>query len=158
MTGLRVNFSEKEASSEARSVEVLPRGNYHVKCTDGEVKECGPNSKNPGKEYWHLEFTVQSGPYASRKVWTNVMLFSGALYSLVQIMKAMGFTITEGEMEVPDLEDIIDQEFIVGVTKRKATEEYDESNEVRSFKAFTPDALAKTNVSGGSKKASSLLP
>src|SRR3982751_6020655 len=88
---LKLNFSAEEASSEARSFEPLPSGKYHVKITDIETKECGPNSKNPGKNYWHIEHVVQDGPYENSKLWTNAMLFEGALYTLAQLLKATGF-------------------------------------------------------------------
>jgi hypothetical protein len=87
---LRVDFSEKESSAEAKDFTPLPTGKYHVKVTDITIETCGPNSKNPGKKFYRLRLTVQEGKFEGRHVWSNVMLFNGALYSLVQILKAMG--------------------------------------------------------------------
>jgi hypothetical protein len=98
---LRVNFSEKEESSEARDFTPIPTGKYHVAITDVEVKKCGPESKNPGKPFYAITVTVQDGPFENRKLWGNVMLFEGALYSLVQILKAQGLALS-GRVPTPD--------------------------------------------------------
>ena len=87
---LRVDFSDKELASEARDFTPMPSGKYNVAVTEVEVKACGPESKNPGKPYWALTLTVQDGKYDGRKLWANVMLFSPAMYSYVQIAKALG--------------------------------------------------------------------
>jgi hypothetical protein len=109
---LRVNFSEKEASSEARDFTPLPAGKYHVSISDISVAFCGPNSKNPGKPYYSIELTVLDGPFSNRKVFTNCMLFEGALYTLVSIQKALNMPLN-GKVPTPD--ELQGKEFIVSV-------------------------------------------
>jgi hypothetical protein len=161
--GFRVNFSDKEASAEGRSAELLPRGNYHVKVTDGSIEECGPESKNPGKPYYKIECTIQSGPHANRKLWTNAMLFEGALYTITQIMKAMGISVTAGEMMVPGLNEIIGNDFLVAVIKKPkqkvGDKEYDEKNEIQSFMKFDPNGVTQLATTGAKKSGvTSLMP
>lgn len=164
MSGLRVNFSDKEASSEARSAELLPRGDYHVSLTDIEYREVR-EGKNEGKPYWNLEFTIQSGPYENRKAWTNCMLFSPALYTLAQLLKACGYDIDEGDFEVPEPDELIGQEMVAVITvkgksKNKQTgEEYEARNEVKGIKAYDADTFRQPVASGAkSSGRSSLLP
>lgn len=161
--GLKVNFSSEEASSEARSVELLPRGEYHVKLTDVEDRECGEKSKNPGKPYWGLEFTVQEGKYENRKLWTNCMLFDGALYTFSQLMKALGYDIRSGEFEVPDGEDLVGRDMVVTVkikpkSKGADGQEYDERNEVQGIKPWTEGMVLGATTGTAKKKSGSLLP
>jgi hypothetical protein len=162
--GFRINISEKEASSEGRSAELLPRGDYHVRCTDGSLESCGPESKNPGKPYYNLEFTVQSGPHAGRKLFTNAMLFEGALYTIVQIMKSMGLSVTEGEMEVPSIDEIVSTEFIAAVSKQNertvGEKTYDARNEIKGLRKYAPDFTPAGLSGGGAQKsgATSLMP
>jgi len=161
--GLKVNFSSEEASSEARSVELLPRGEYHVKITDVEDRECGDNSKNPGKPYWGIQFTVQDGQYEDRKLWTNCMLFSPALYTLSQLMKALGYNIKEGDFELPDSDDLIGRDVVVAVRIKPASkgadgQEYDKRNEVQGIKAWTEGMTLGGSAKSTTKKAGSLLP
>jgi hypothetical protein len=161
--GFRVNFSDKEASSEGRSAELLPRGNYHVKVTEGSIEYCGPGSKNPGKPYYNLECTIQSGPHTGRKLFTNAMLFEGALYTITQIMKSMGISVTAGQMEIPGLNEIIGTDFLVAVVKKPKQEVgdkvYDERNEINSFMKYDPAGVTQI-AAGGAKKsgATSLMP
>lgn len=167
MSSLRVNFSDKEASSEARSAELLPRGDYHVALTDIELREVR-EGKNQDKPYWNLEFTIQSGPHENRKVWSNCMLFSPALYTFAQLMKACGYSIDEGEFDVPDPDELIGRVMVVAVIvkakskNRDTGEEYDARNEVRGIKPYDSDTFGKKT--GGMVKAgagagkSNLLP
>lgn len=170
--GLRVNFSDKEASSEAREIEPLPRGSYHVKITDVETAEVSNTKKgNQGKPYWNLEFTVQEGKYTDRKLWTSCMLFEGALYTLSQLMKSLGFDVDAGEFVLPSPEDLISRDVVVVVTiqgERKVVDDngeektYAPRNDVKGIKAYTDDFKApagagstKTAAAGGK---SNLLP
>lgn len=152
-SGIKVNFSEEEASSEALSFEAIPTGTYHACVTDITLQYCGPESKNPGKPYWNVEFTVQDGDYTDRKIWTNCMLFEGALYTLTQLMKSTGFgdRIKPGKgVEVPDAEDFISKHVFVNVRKQRDTyrEQRDGSdepmwkNEVKGIKPYDADAPA----------------
>jgi hypothetical protein len=158
--GLKVNFSSEEASSEAR--KPIPRGYYHVKITDIDLRE-SQSEKNNGKPYWGIEFTVQDGEYADKKVWTNCMLFEGALYTFSQLMKALGYDVRSGEFEVPDPEDLISRDVVVRVTIRPertvGDKNYDESNEVKSIAPWVEGTKLSSVAGGGAKKkAGSLLP
>ncbi|SRR6266542_1887698 len=149
---LRVNFSDQEASSEARDYSPMPTGKYHCCITDVEDAECGPNSKNQGKPYWRLEFTIQDGPYEMRKVWTNCMLFSPALYTLGQLLKATGYAnLQAGEVDVPPGHTFISKHVLVSVVKQR--DKYNDpdgseglyKNEVKGISAWD-DVLADATV------------
>lgn len=159
--GLQVNFSEQEANSEAREYDAIPSGAYHVCLTDITTKECGPTSKNAGKEYWALEFTVQDGDHAERKLWSNAMLFEGALYTLAQLLKATGHEDALKTGNIPEVDDLISSELTVNV--KRARNAYKEAqnddgvpvwgNEVTGIKAY--DGTASSTAS---PKAASDLP
>jgi hypothetical protein len=164
--GLKVNFSSEEASSEARSIELLPRGEYHVKIFDVEERE-SQSEKNNGKPYWAIQFKVQDGKYADRSVWCNCMLFEGALYTFAQLMKALGYDTSEGEFEVPDEDTLVGRDVVVSVVvqgKRKGPDgnEYEARNDVRGIKAWVEGMdLASSAGTGGmvsKPKKNSLLP
>lgn len=166
MAGLKVNFSEQEASSEARSFDPIPSGQYYARITDVDDRECGSESKNPGKPYWAVEFTVQDGPHEGRKLWANAMLFDGALYTTAQILKATGFEKNLKTGSIPDGEELVSKECIVVVKKQRDT--YAENrdgdgepqwkNEVKGVKKYEGESPSagghKTTKSG----AGSLLP
>lgn len=156
MDGLRVNFSEKEAT--AANQEPLPTGKYLCHITDASIEECGPNSKNPGKQYLKFEFTVDDSneKYKGRKCWTNAMLFDGALYTISKMLKALGMSVEPGEMIVPLPDWWIGKQLIVGGTKVGETKDkvdptktYDPKFEPKNFFPATADAA---------KKVESLLP
>jgi hypothetical protein len=133
-SGMRVNFTDAEAKSEA--LKPIPAGEYHVKLTDVSLETCGPTSKNPGKPYWGLVFTVQDGPHEGRRVRTNAMLFSPALYTLSQLLKASGFDIQAGEFELPDPETLITNDYLIKVKIKPETDDYDARNDIRSIGAY----------------------
>lgn len=164
MSGLRVNFSEKEASSEARSAELLPRGDYHVALTDVEYREVSEGD-NAGKPYWNLEFTIQSGPHENRKLWTNCMLFEPALYTFAQLMKSCGYDVEAGEFEVPNPDELVGNQMVACViqkgkrTDKRSGNVYEARNEVNGLKKYDSSTF-KQSVTSSAKAAgkSSLLP
>lgn len=162
---LKLNLTLEEASSEARSFKALPTGDYHVKITDIELQECGPNSKNPGKPYWHITHVVQEGDYENSHLWTNAMLFEGALYTLVQLLKATGhFDGAGSALTVPDPDSLIGRDVIVNVQRKKdgwAMKDASPNdppifkNEIKGYKTFEEGAVA---AAAGKAKKNSLLP
>jgi hypothetical protein len=128
--GIAINVSGKEASS--APMEPVPSGKYLVTITDAELRE-SKSKKNAGKPFAALELTItETGidghdKYAGRKMWANVMLFEGALYSAVQILKAMGKDVDAGEAEFPELDELIGEQFVVRCAIQKEREYQDES-------------------------------
>lgn len=84
--GLKVNFSDTESNS----FSPIPKGKYHVKVTDYEVKEAGENAKNPGSQYINWECVVQDGAQEGRKLFTNTSLLPHALFALKGLLEATG--------------------------------------------------------------------
>lgn len=140
MQPLKVNFTDQEAGSVVR--EVPPSGTYVVNITNGELKEVKPGRKNTGKPYWQLTFVVQDGPYTGTTLIASVMLFDGALYSLAQLMKSLGYDINSGDFVIPSLEAIIGQQVLVrGLKMPPRTmpdgQELQERFEIKGYKAAT---------------------
>jgi hypothetical protein len=156
---IRVNFSDDEA--EAKDFEPLPTGKYNCKITDVEMRY-SQSEKNPGKPMYGFEFTVQDGQYTDRKIWTNACLWDGALYTIASIMKALGYNVESGSMEIPIGDDFIGKDIVVRMAKGKAqigdgtkeNPQYPAKVEARGFSA--PAAGNATSSSG--RKAGSLLP
>lgn len=136
ISNLRVNFSDEEAA--AKSLEPFAPGKYKVKVTNVKVK-ASKSEKNLGKPYYSLEYTVQDGqgPASGRKVFDNVMLFEGALYSLSQLMKALGYNVSSGGMQVPSGEALLGAEFVARIVITPARTvggtTYDPRNEVKGY-------------------------
>lgn len=173
MAGLQVNFTNDEADSEARVFAPAPTGWY--KCSIFDIEEAESTSeKNPGKPYWKLTLQcTQEGDHFKRRFWGNVMLWDGALYSLAQLMKAVGREIPkDGTFEIPDPEELIGIEILVSVAKQRDTyqmekPEYDPSegvifkNDVKGYKPLDDailDAISGQSSGKGSGKSKSLLP
>jgi hypothetical protein len=162
--GIRINFTDTEKySGSSLGLDPLPTGKYHVAITDAEIREAGPNAKNPGSQYINFEFTVQEGPYQGRKVWTNASLLPQALYTIKGILEALGHETTGNELDI-ELDELMNEELIVKVMFLKAAEvngrSLDDRNEVKRFYKLgteLPGGLTSgTNKSGNGK--SSLLP
>lgn len=158
MSGLKVNFSQNEAEAQVR--EIPPSGSYLCNLVDIKLTEVKPGSENAGKPYWNIRYVVQDGRYSNTSIFTNVMLFSttkdGTLAQLSQLLKALGYTITPGEFELPDPEELQGKQLMVTGRKvpagtAKDGRDYNEQFRVTGYKAV--DAGSKMS-SGGS----SLLP
>jgi len=161
--GLHVNFTGEEASSEARVLKPAPNGWYHCTVFEIEEKEAGDEAKNPGAPYWAVTLQcIQEGDHYKRRFWDNVMLFNGALYSLAQLMKALGYDIKQEDFEVPDIEEVIGKEVLISVARVR--DKYNEKkmgdgeaifkNEVKGYKAVDDATLSAIGKTG----KTSLLP
>ena len=100
---LRLNLSDQEASSKAREYSVLPTGAYA--CNIVEIKEetVSPTSKNAGKPYWNVKLIVDQGSqYDGKPIYTNLMLFEGALYLAKQLVEILFPDMIEGsQISIP---------------------------------------------------------
>lgn len=137
---LRVDFSGVDSSG----FDPIPSGTYVAKVTDGELRESGPNSKNPGSQYINWEFTIQEGEYQGRKQWLNTSLLPQALFGLKGLLAATGKFDVDGDLDF-DIEDVIGSDVAIVVK----TKTYDDElrNEVKKVKPV-----------GESSSDSSLLP
>jgi hypothetical protein len=153
--GIKVVLSEKEASSKA--LEPVPSGWYKVNISDVELRE-SKSAKNNGKPYYSFEFTIAEGDHEGRKVFTNAMLWDGALYSIVQIMTALGYEVEAGELEIPEPDDFLGQELMAKVVitpaRKVDDKEYDARNDTKGFRSIEQGAPAGNAKPG----TSSLLP
>lgn len=159
--GLKINFTQSEAESKAR--EVPPTGAYLCNITEVETKEVKPGSDNQGKPYWNFRFTIQEGKYQDNNLFGNIMLFSteksGTLSSLAQLLKALGYTITEGEFDLPEDEEVLGRSLVV--VGRKLLAGFD--NKARRdlpdrFKITGYKQADGTTLKSGSNSSSSMLP
>jgi hypothetical protein len=165
--GIKVVLSNEEAKSTV--LEPVPLGWYKVTLSDIELKEVrnapAPGKKdNRGKPFYSIEATInEPEAYEGRKVFTNAMLFEGALYTISQIMKAMGIDVEAGEVEVPDIEELLGQEFMAKVkitgARKVGEKEYEARNDITGWKAIgEQDVKVAAAGAATSKGGSSLLP
>lgn len=171
MTQFKVNFSDQEAASEARSFEAIPSGSYYARITNIETREVvnepQPGKKdNRGENYWNVECTIQEGPFENSKQWSNVMLFDGALYTLAQLCKATGFAdrVTPGDKnfgKIPPADDFLSKEVIIVVAKQRDTYKEKLNNDgvalwKNEIKGFKPYAGAGSTTASGQASNSKL--
>lgn len=169
--GIRVNMTDKEGKS--AGFEPIPPGKYLVAVTGCELAETGPNSKQAGRPYFKLEYTVQEGQYENRKIWDNVMLFDGALYSISNMLKAVDVPITldssSANFQVPGYEPNsipgpewwMGKQFIVRTKMGKETKTADGKTyapraEVSSYSSIK--GVSAATLSTGAPKKTSQLP
>lgn len=139
--------------------EPIPGGQYHLAVTGVEVKESGPNSKNPGSLYIAWEFTIQAGEYEGRRLWTNTSLLPQALFGLKGLIAAAKIDGLDPNGQL-DLEEVVDRmqgaEVVGVVVKQKKPAAYaqfegEEQNNIKSFKPMS-------EFKAPGPKGSSLLP
>src|ERR1700744_2866008 len=102
--GIKVNtVSEQEAKS-GDGTGYLPSGTYHAVITDVELAE-SQSDANPGKPLLKFTAAVQDGEYADRDLKWTACCWSGALYTIINLLKALGeFENCGGEknLDIPD--------------------------------------------------------
>lgn len=127
---MKVNFADTKTFNN----DPIPAQTYKVIVSDGEMKEAGPNAKNPGSEYIRWELTVSEGEYQGRKVFLNTTLVEAGLSGLKSLLEATGKFDVDGDLNF-EIDDVVNSE-VLAVVKQK---EYpvgsgDKVNEVKRIK------------------------
>lgn len=117
LSDLRINLSAQEAAAE--SFEDLVAGKYRVAIIAGKV-ERSKSAKNPGKPMYSLTYKVQDGKHKGAQMYDRLCLWSGAAYSYVMLVKALGYKVAEGSIPVVPIKDLIGRTFIVRYGMGKA--------------------------------------
>jgi hypothetical protein len=133
-----VNFADVEAPS----FELAPKGWYHCVISDTEMRETSSTSKKyPNVPMLNVEFTVSDGPYENRKFWRNYILHANLMGFFKQLLLSVGYEEAEIDDEDFDLdeEDLHDRQIDVKVRIRKATDQYDASNDVQQVAPYDPE-------------------
>ena len=154
--GLRVNFADVE------DYDPIPSGNYHLKVTDGELRDSGENAKHPDSQYINWELTVQKGEFEGRKVWTNTVFdhaectcdegdkFMKGLFALMGLLGATGKwskeELKDDEFDF-EIDDVIGLDVKAAVTKTGSEDdEYGVQNNVKRFRRISEAEMAETSL------------
>jgi hypothetical protein len=163
MSGIKVDISDKEAS--AGEGGYLPSGSYHAVITEVESAE-SQSDANPGKPLLKFIAVIQDGQFADRELKWTACCWSGALYTIVGMLKALGMyedATAGGGLSIPDAPETYIGEHIMvrrGVNQKRKKENPEDDPgswiEVRGFGAYKEGAESGTNTSA--KAGSSILP
>lgn len=159
---LRLNLSDQEANSKAREFSVLPTGAYNCNIVEIKSEQVSPTSKNAGKPYWNMKLIVdqEGSQYNGKPIYTNIMLFEGALYlakQLVEVLFPDMIAIVDGntQMSIPGPDAFYGKRVqVVGVkyaagSKIKNTQRTRENDqfEVKGFKSVNEPTRSGGNTS-----------
>jgi len=159
---IKVNVSDKEDKS--GEFQPLPAGLYFCIITDVEPKASG-SDKNFGKPMLYFRFTIQEGPYAGRAMGSNACLWDGALYTIINLLKAVGEydnCKSGGSLEIPDAPEFyLGREIDVrrGINqKAKKENPTDDPGAWLEVKGFAPHKTTSGTVAGSKSPGNNLLP
>lgn len=121
MEGLRLNLTDQEAKSEARSYKVPPSGAYLCNIVELNDEVVKPGSENAGKPYWRARFVIDQGSeYDGTPLFSNIMLFEGAAFQIKQLVQAVFPELLEGnDLRVPASDAFLGKQIMVTGVKHK---------------------------------------
>jgi hypothetical protein len=141
---IRVNFTDVKDT-----FDLLPSATYVAKVTDGEMREAGPQAKNPGADMINWEFTVQRGDHEGRKQWYNTVLVEAALGMLKNLLGACSkdgqplFDDLDGDLDF-DIDTVVGSDVKIVVGQRPYEGEM--RNYVKRIKALTDEDIAEETL------------
>lgn len=122
MEGLKLNLSDQEVKSEARTYEIPPSGAYVCNIVELGDEVVKPGSENSGKPYWRARFVIDQGStFDGTPLFSNIMLFEGAAFQIKQLVQAVFPELLDGnELFIPSSEAFIGKQVVVTGLKHKA--------------------------------------
>jgi hypothetical protein len=131
-------FDATQVSPESQFAPV-PNGDYPVVITESEVKP----TKDGAGQYLQLTLEVIDGHYKGRKIWDSLNLWNKnstaveiAQRALSQICHAIGV------LQVQDTVMLHNKPLVATLAVRAAGGGYDESNDVKGYKAYASGSAA----------------
>lgn len=121
-----------------QTLEVMPVGIYSVVVTAVDEQE--------GVEFPYLawEFTIDSGDYENRKLWSNTSISPKALWKLKEVLIALGVPAETLDAEVSfDPQDFIGRRALAVVNIEPRTDTGELRNTVVKLQAKSPTAKEK---------------
>lgn len=111
---ISINVSEN-AAKPPRQRGDIPQGWYVLRFVDVELQE-SKSEKNPGKPMYNFELEITddernpqnadgASEFAGRPEWIRACLWTGAEFTIVAIMRALGHEIKPGALQIPDITD-----------------------------------------------------
>ncbi len=112
--------------------EHVPASRYTAEITDSDMRD---NSKGTGEYLW-LEFTILDGPYAGRKLWTQLNLVNPSTQAVEIAQRELSAIChATGKLRVQDSIELHNIPMEINV-KVKNNPEYGPQNIIRGYKAI----------------------
>jgi len=113
-------------------LEHVPAGRYNAEISDSDMED---NSKGTG-EYLKLEFTILDGPYAGRKLWTQLNLVNPSTQAVEIAQRELSAIChATGKLRVQDSIELHNIPMEINV-KVKTNPEYGPQNIIRGYSAI----------------------
>lgn len=159
MDGLKLNLTDQEAKSEARTYEVPPSGQYICNIVELTTETVKPGSDNAGKPYWRARFVIDQGSkFDGTPLFSNIMLFEGSAYQITQLVRSVFPELLEGnQLRIPNSEAFMGKQVMVTgvkhregsnmIRKGKIVGKYEKDQfDVKGFKAVDMSAVPKKSA------------
>ena len=120
--------------------DTIPAGRYIAEISDSDMR---PTSKGTGEYLW-LEFTILDGPFASRKLWTQLNLVNPSPQAVEIAQRELSAIChAVGKLRVQDSIELHNIPLEISV-KVKNSPDYGPQNLLRGFKAIEGNGRASS--------------
>ena len=147
--GFTINKSDLP-EEEQTNFDPLPAGWYGVKITDADIKD----TKSGTGQYIRIEYTVIGESYSGRKIWANLNIKNDnevaqniGQKQLNSLMGSIGLDV------VSNTDQLVGHDLQVKVKITEATDKYEASNDVSSFKALSSGEKPSSGNTGESSSS-----
>jgi hypothetical protein len=131
-----MTFNAADAPADTGEFAPIAAGDYPMRVINSEIKQSGPNSKNPGTNFLKLEMEITDGPSAGRKHWENLNLWHPdqqtkdiAQRSLAQLCSAVGL------LAIQETEELHFKPFTGKLKVTPAKGQYGPGNAIAGYKS-----------------------
>jgi len=141
MANIGANGFDATQIDPSNDFEHVPADRYKAEITDSDMRD---NAKGTG-EYLRLEFTILDGPYAGRKLWTQLNLVNPSTQAVEIAQRELSAIChSVGKLRVQDSIQLHNIPLEINV-KVKTSPEYGPQNIIRGYSAISGNGHRPTD-------------
>lgn len=141
------NVQRLDTITESSGFDPLPPGAYRVKVEKVTEKAAGENAKHPNGGFFNIQFNVEGGTHAGRKLFMALSFHTGCtasncdpsgLFGMLKTnLRALGFTDSQfaGELDLNE-QTLLGREALATVGIRTNPNTNEPTNEIKSLKSL----------------------
>jgi hypothetical protein len=146
-----LTFDARTVAPDTGSADALPAGWYNVMMDESEMKPTKADASGNTGAYLKCRYAVMDGQYAGRKIYANLNLRNAnPIAQEIAYKQLSAICHAVNVLNMQDTQELHGKPLKIKVKMRKATDEYEASNDIGAYKNINDTSVGASAAAGAS--------